>query len=256
MKNKFPLSEELEFLSEYACYLLGCGVHTSRVFRNTHRIGEALGVEVKLHTFQKNMTVSIRDNETREFMTNIVSIPPLPISFTRNVEMSALSWEAIDYNLSLDEIRHRFEKLKRKKLISRWFVLVAVSFANLSFCRIFGGDWIAALVVLGATFVGFYLRQILTKQHVNHFFVFFVSAFVDSLIATLAIPLKSNTADIAIATSPLFLIPGVPLINGVIDIIEGYVLIGISRLVNAFLLIVCLSIGMACTLMIVNDSLL
>jgi uncharacterized membrane protein YjjP (DUF1212 family) len=58
------------------------------------------------------------------------------------------------------------------------------------------------------------------------------------------------------ATSPLFLVPGVPLINGVIDIMEGHILIGISRLISALLLIVCIAIGLSATLMIVKDSLL
>ena len=55
---------------------------------------------------------------------------------------------------------------------------------------------------------------------------------------------------------PLFLVPGVPLINGVIDIVEGHILIGCSRLINALLLIVCIAVGLSATLMIVKNSLL
>ncbi|WP_296004102.1 threonine/serine exporter family protein, partial [uncultured Alistipes sp.] len=61
---------------------------------------------------------------------------------------------------------------------------------------------------------------------------------------------------IALATSPLFLVPGVPLINGVIDIMEGHVLMGGSRLVNALLQIVCIAVGLSATLLMVKDSLL
>ena len=50
--------------------------------------------------------------------------------------------------------------------------------------------------------------------------------------------------------------PGVPLINGVIDIVEGHILIGFSRLINALLLIVCIAVGLSATLMIVKNSLL
>ena len=63
-------------------------------------------------------------------------------------------------------------------------------------------------------------------------------------------------AEVALATSPLFLVPGVPLINGVIDIVEGHVLIGVSRLVNAMLLIVCIAVGLSATLLMIKDSLL
>lgn len=60
----------------------------------------------------------------------------------------------------------------------------------------------------------------------------------------------------ALATSVLFLIPGVPLINGVIDIVEGHVLIGCSRLIGALLLILCIAVGLSVTLLMVKGSLL
>ena len=56
--------------------------------------------------------------------------------------------------------------------------------------------------------------------------------------------------------SVLYLVPGVPLINGVIDIVEGYILTGFARLVQASLLIVCIAIGLSFTLLLVKDSLL
>jgi uncharacterized membrane protein YjjP (DUF1212 family) len=61
-----------------------------------------------------------------------------------------------------------------------------------------------------------------------------------------------NTPDIALGTSVLYLVPGVPLINGVIDVIEGHVLAGVSRLINAALLIICLSIGLSLTLLLLG----
>jgi len=54
----------------------------------------------------------------------------------------------------------------------------------------------------------------------------------------------------------LYLIPGVPLINGVIDIVEGHTLTGITRLANALLLIVCLAIGLSFTLILFKGSLI
>ncbi|MGL5561832.1 MAG: threonine/serine exporter family protein, partial [Tannerellaceae bacterium] len=53
-------------------------------------------------------------------------------------------------------------------------------------------------------------------------------------------------------TSVLFLVPGVPLINSIMDILEGHVLAGISRMVNATILIICLSIGFLITLLMLG----
>ena len=70
-------------------------------------------------------------------------------------------------------------------------------------------------------------------------------------------PVSTRPADAYIQTeNVLYLVPGVPLINGLIDITDGHIQIGISRFVNAFMLIICIAIGMSVTLMLVKDSLL
>ena len=47
-----------------------------------------------------------------------------------------------------------------------------------------------------------------------------------------------------------------PLINGVIDVVEGYVLTGFARLTEASLLIVSIAIGLSFTLLMVKNSLI
>ncbi len=46
------------------------------------------------------------------------------------------------------------------------------------------------------------------------------------------------------------------LINGVIDVVEGYVLTGFARLTEASLLIVSIAIGLSFTLLMVKNSLI
>lgn len=255
MKTQQELCDILGFIAEYATYQLGSGVHTSRAVRNSRRIGEALGVDVQLSSFQKSTILTVLDLGSGESATRVVAIPSLPISFERNSDLSALSWDALDEGLSLDEIRSRYRTLVDKPRMDPIFTLVFVGLANASFCKLFGGDWTAVGIVFTATLVGFAVKQRMQAHAVNHFLVFACSAFVASLCATAALCFDC-TAEITLATSPLFLVPGVPLINGVIDIMEGHVLMGVSRLVNAMLLIVCIAVGLSATLLMVKDSLL
>lgn len=255
MKNKQELTEILDFITEYATYLLGSGVHTSRVIRNSQRIGVSQGVDIQLSSFQKSIIITAHDEHSREAITRVVAIPALPISFERNSDLSALSWDALDERLPLDEIRRRYEKLIAKPRIDPIFVLITVGLANASFCRLFGGDWTAMGIVFTSTLVGFSARQQMQARGVNHFLVFIISAFLASLCASSAL-FFDCTAETALATSVLFLVPGVPLINGVIDIVDGHILIGVSRLINAMLLIVCIAIGLSATLLMIKDSLL
>ena len=185
MKSEAELKAVTQFVAEYATRLMGSGVHTSRVVRNTKRLGEALGVRVMV-----------------------------PI-----------------------------------------FTLILVGLANASFCRLFGGEWCAVGIVFTATLLGFYLKQRMQAKGFNHYVIFIASAFAASMYASVAM-IFDTTSEIAIATSVLYLIPGVPLINGVIDIVEGHVLNGIARLTSALMLIVCIAVGLSCTLMIVKNGLL
>ena len=182
-------------------------------------------------------------------------IPALPTSFERNSDLSGLSWDALDERLPLAEIRARYEQLISKPRIDPIFVLLTVGLANASFCRLFGGDWTAMSIVFTSTLVGFAAKQRMQAHGLNHFLTFIISSFLASLCASIALRFDC-TSETALATSVLFLVPGVPLINGVIDIVEGHILIGCSRLINALLLIICIAVGMSATLMMVKDSLL
>ena len=255
MKTQAELTELLDFIGEYATYLLGSGVHTSRVVRNTKRLGEALGVRVIVSAFQKVVNFAVGDDESGEVCTEAADIPPLPISFELNAELSALSWEAYDERLPLGEIERRYREIVARPRLDPIFTLMVVGLANASFCKLFNGDWVAVGIVFTSTLAGFSARQQLTKAGVNHFIIFILSAFVASLCASSALRFDC-TAETAIATSVLFLVPGVPLINGVIDIVEGHVLIGCSRLIGALLLILCIAVGLSVTLLMVKGSLL
>jgi uncharacterized membrane protein YjjP (DUF1212 family) len=255
MKTKEEIKDFTYFIAEYASCLLGSGVHTSRVVRNSNRIANALGMQIRMTTFPNSIILTVSDQAGDNMYTEVVHPQHLPINFVYNAEMSSLSWEAIDNQLSLEAVKLRYNAIKAQPRINPNLLVLLVGLANASFCRLFGGDLLAVLVVFISTMVGFYLRLVLQKKGMNHFVVFTTAAFVTSVMASFSIYFD-KTAEVAIATSVLYLIPGVPLINGVIDILEGHTLSGGSRLVQAFLLILCVAIGLSASLFIFQNSLL
>ena len=153
------------------------------------------------------------------------------------------------------QAERRYDEIVARPRLDPIFTLILVGLANASFCRLFGGEWCAVGIVFTATLLGFYLKQRMQAKGFNHYVIFIASAFAASMYASVAM-IFDTTSEIAIATSVLYLIPGVPLINGVIDIVEGHVLNGIARLTSALMLIVCIAVGLSCTLMIVKNGLL
>lgn len=111
MKTSESLLSIGKFIAEYSAHLMGAGVHTSRVVRNSKRLGEAFGLDVKLGVFHKNIILTIIDKETNEACNEVIDIPAHPISFEHNSELSALSWEAVDHHLSLEELKEKYKRL-------------------------------------------------------------------------------------------------------------------------------------------------
>jgi uncharacterized membrane protein YjjP (DUF1212 family) len=255
MNQREKINETARFLAEYATCLLGSGVHTSRVIRNSKRIGESLGVLVQMATFHKSIILSVHDVQQTEVHTEVVDIPALPVNFEYNSELSALSWEACDTPLPLDELWEKYREILSRPRMRPRTVLLLVGLANASFCRLFSGDWMAVGIVFASTLAGFFVRQQMQRRGINHFIQYTVSAFLSAMCASSAL-LFSQTAETAIATSVLYLIPGVPFINGVIDIVEGHTLTGGSRLIQAFLLVVCISAGLSFPLFLFKNSLI
>ena len=138
--------------------------------------------------------------------------------------------------------------------INHYLLTFLVACANGAFCQLFGGSWGAIGIVFVATVIGFSLKSFMQKRHIGHYVVFVLTAFLSSVIASSAL-LFNATPDIAIGTSVLFLIPGVPLLNGVIDIVESHILLGTTRLVSALLLVMCIAVGLSITLAIVHNGL-
>ncbi len=257
MSDQPDVHDLLNFLLEYATTLMGVGVHTSRIVRNTSRIASRFGYVTDITIFQKTIIMSIRSKESLRVYSSVKRTKVLALNFRINSNLSALSWRAYDEQLSLPRIKELYNEIMAEKNMSRWWVLILVSFANAAFCRLFMGDVWAMGVVFVATLVGFFIRQEMMRHHVNHHFVFVTSAFVASLIGSLSIFIPAcTTPQIALATSVLYLIPGVPLINSIIDIIEGHVLVGFTRFVNACMLIICIAVGLSSTLLLIGiDSL-
>lgn len=245
------LKEVTIFLAEYATTLMAVGAQTSRIQINTTRIAVALGFKMNMLIFPKTLSITLQDEACDHSYTYVSKTPSLPLNFNINMELSKLSWQAHDNHLNVTELRRRFDTIVKSRRESPWVVLVLVAFANACFCRLFDGNLTSMLIVWTATLIGFYIRQQLTRRGMNALAVFVICAFVSTMIgSTDYLYIHGGTEDITLGTSMLYLVPGVPLINGVMDIIDHHVLNGIARLANAALLIICIALGLTITLLI------
>ncbi|MDD3079897.1 MAG: threonine/serine exporter family protein [Paludibacter sp.] len=255
-ENEPVLIEQIaDLLIEISCTLMTSGAHTMRINQNIARMAETFGYTAELSVFQLSIMMTLMHKENPlDRITLIRKTKPLLINYSFVSEISSLSWNCFDQRLSYAKVKEEYEKIIQQKRISRWTVLILVAFANAAFCGLFHGDLAAMGLVFGATLIGFYVRQVLISYHWNHLFVFTVSAFIASISAGLGYAFEgiTTTPDIAVGASVLYLVPGVPMINSMLDIIQGHILTGTARLVNAISLIVCIAMGMFLTMIILG----
>jgi len=254
VQNEPTIEQTAVLLIDIASALMSSGAHTMRIIQNVSRMAETFGYDLDLSVFQLSIMMTIsRKDDPGKLLTQVRKIKPLHLNFTIVSDLSALSWDTYDKQLPYDEIITDFHKIITQKRISSWWALLLVALANAAFCRLFKGDFTAMGLVFFATLAGFSVRQGMMKKNVNHLVTFTTSAFVASILAGLGYVFHlGHTPEIAMASSVLYLIPGVPLINSFLDILQGHILTGIARLVNAFSLIVCIAIGLFCSMLILG----
>ena len=254
--NQAPGAGEVnDFLRTFCAALLGLGAQTARVDRNAARIAGAFGFAVDLAVFPKHLMLSVTSADGRERRTSVGSIKAGAPDFRKVASLNALGWSIVDERLSLEEARRRLNAILSGQSYHPACVRLMVACANAAFCRLFEGDATAMALVFAATLAGFYLRQLLVRWRGGGKIVFFCCAFGASLLAAPGVLFHwGSTPQTGLAASVLFLIPGIPLINAMLDIMDGHVLMGFSRAVQASILIVCIALGLALTMALLGVS--
>ena len=177
--------------------------------------------------------------------------------------LSKLSWTAIREDYSLGKYEEELEKIaNRKRNYTPWQVATAAGFACGGFCVQFGCDWTAFFYASIAASLGFRLRMYLNSLGSNGYANIAVAAFVSTILAWLSaylsMPLVANVLPEWLATAlhsstpwhplmacALFIVPGVPLINFVSDMLDSHFTMGLNRALNTLLMVVAMSFGIA-----------
>ncbi|MDR2604963.1 MAG: threonine/serine exporter family protein [Desulfovibrio sp.] len=152
----------------------------------------------------------------------------------------------------------RFQDILRQPNLSVKMLCLMTGVAGAAFCTLFGGDRTAAGVVFFASQAGFLVRHCMVVKHGMDIRLGFLAAsFTASFLSAAASrQFPGSTPEIAVASCILFLVPGIPLLSAVNDILCGHTLMGISRGVNAALLIICIAFGLAATLIVTGFKVL
>jgi uncharacterized membrane protein YjjP (DUF1212 family) len=220
-----------------ALILMQHGAESALVESVTRRLGVAMKVDavevaimanaVTVTTLLEGRSVTtVRRNEDRGISMHVVT-EVQRVMF--DLEAGALDRAAVATRLeSIQSIRY-----------PRWLVALMIGLSCACFARLAGGELATCGVVFVASALAMVVRQLFAPLHFNPLVTFFVAAFVATSVAELGVLWGLTTQPkVAMASSVLLLVPGFPLINGVSDMVKGYINTGLSRMMFGVLLAV------------------
>jgi len=249
--NEEKVNELCKLLLEVGSLLMSSGANTSRIRITIMRIANAYDYNAELLITHRALMLTVYDDERDYFFSRLKRTSPHGANFKMVSGISRMSWSIVKEKWSLEKVQQEIERLKSLPHYPRLVTLMMVALAGASFCRLFGGDYFEMLVAFVATFAGLFVRQEAAKKSFNAYLCIFFASFVSSMISGLTVRLQIGShPDYAFATSVLYLIPGIPLINSLSDLLDGNIMNGIVRGVNGLIISFAIALGMLCAILI------
>ena len=253
------IRHKLDLLLRTGQLLVESAADTNRIMRNMKRTAAFLGLpEEHLHIYVQYNMLMVNLSDDEHSFTKFQRCDKHGINMTTISLISKLSWKAIREDYSIEQYAEELEAIaKRPRNYTANQVAIGTGFACGGFCIQFGCDWIAFFYASLAAAIGMRLKGLLVEKGINVYMSIAISAFISTVVAwaTGFLPAWTSTPLHPLLACALFIVPGVPLINFVDDMLDNYIQVGLTRAINTFLMIVAMSFGIAFFLKIVNFDL-
>jgi len=246
VNDRLSIYHFTDIILEITTLLLESGAHCERINRNIQRIAAntSYKIDMLLSFTAVSITITDKDNPHNMITANR-RIKHHGAHFGVLTNISLLTWELFDKEISLLELSENIEKVRNIQKHPISLVRLFIGIACGCLCMLSGGDWIDGGFAFIASLIGLTVRQEMVRKGFNLMIAITCSAFITTTISGMNVLFEWGTFPTSsIATAVLFLIPGVPLINAIIDLIEGYIPTGLARGAFGGFILLCIAVGM------------
>ena len=232
-------------LLEIGALLMSSGANTARIRITINRISNVFGYSAELFITHRALTLTLNDRRNADVFSSTKRTSPHGVNFKAVSGISRMSWSVVEESWSIERIKNELKRLAALPHYSRSLVLLMVSLAGASFCRLFGGNFVEMGITFGATFLGLLVRQEAHARRFNPYLCVYFAALTAALASGALMKFGLHfRLEHAFATSVLFLIPGVPLINAFSDLVDGNILTGLTRFTHGLIISFCIALGL------------
>lgn len=235
----------LQLATKAGHILLENGAEISRVEDTMERIATAYGVEEKSFFVLSNGIISTgKEYAKAEF------IPIKGMQLSRVVEVNQLSRDVTSGKCSLDELATRLESIGNSASKPWWQQVLGSALGVSAFCILFRGSLIdsAATFVVGLL-LGVFMAFAGSK--LPRIFGNLLGGMVGGLLCILSVRLGFGEHLPNMITGTIIcLVPGIPFTNGMRDLANEDYLAGFTRLLDAFLVFLCIAMGVVLSFLV------
>lgn len=231
--------------------LLRCGAEISRVEETMSRIATHYGTtRQQVFIISNGVFVNLEMGEDEKF----VSIEPVigtSVDLNKLCQLNNLSREIEQKDLTIDEALEKYDAIKKGTAKNKWVHILCSGVGAAAFCSLLGGG---VMDSLAAFLMGLLVWCVFTAVEgfpVSKVLVHIAASVLAAggCVLMLRIGIVENL-DKAIVGAIIPMIPGVPLVNGVRDLVDQDYISGAIRLLDALLIFTCIATGVYLALQI------
>jgi uncharacterized membrane protein YjjP (DUF1212 family) len=225
--------------------LMEAGASANSIDEIVAKFARGLGadrVDLRIGYASMAITIGIGANG----ITRMREVGHLGVNQRLDQELWHLAARVAGGELTTEQTRAKLDQLAIKTpRHSAWVMAVAVGLACAAFGRLLGVDWAGTGPVFLAAGIGQFVRRELLTRHVNVFICATLVSFLSSLLGGLGAHWAgSGKIDMAMIAAILLLVPGVPSVNALNDILEGHPTLGSARAVTVAVVLIFAAAGL------------
>lgn len=222
--------------------LLSCGAETYRVRLGMEQVAAAIGIEwLQSHVTLSELTVTLFKGAS--FRTQVGNVHSVGVNGDKLSQLERMTAELASGSTPR-QVEDRLDTIDaREKLYAPWLqalcaaiACVAVAFLNNAWSVEIAGVFVGA-------FLGQFLKALFGKARINVYLTTMIAALLAAFVymgvtAGLSwLVHDTSTHGAGFVPALIFLVPGFPLVNALLDLVKTDMTAGLSRLAYAFMIL-------------------
>ena len=248
------LTDALDLSLEVGELVQLSGGHTTRTVEHMELMASDLGAQ-ECHAAISSVNVAMTVARDGEVLSAGRHAGHFGINFSTLTALRQLVTDTHVNGLAANQVRARLLLIRNAgPVYPAWLVMIALGGSSAAFAALFGTTAMGVALTFLGGWAGAWVRHLLVARHQKPF----VSVTAAAFTATLVVASGAAMLDLGDATTPalaastLFLVPGVPMLNGTADLLTAHYLNGVVKLTMSAVIVLSAAIGLSAAVALVE----